>query len=103
MCQARARVALPRPADLEVGATAGLETCATPGVAGSVNGPSGTPASALSRNHAMQPQMHTDKHSAACAAATGFGVRREAKRHAAFGSRTTLQKEGAPPPPPAAP
>ena len=36
--------------------------------------------------------MNTNKHSAACAAATGFGVRREAKRHAAFGSRTTLEK-----------
>src|ERR1017187_3716604 len=38
--------------------------------------------------------MDTDEHSAACAAATGFGVRREAKRHAAFGRRTTLEKRG---------
>jgi hypothetical protein len=36
--------------------------------------------------------MDTDEPSAACAAATGYGVRREAKRHAAFGSRATLGK-----------
>ena len=33
----------PRSADSEVGDTAGLETCVTPGVAGSTNGPGGTP------------------------------------------------------------
>ena len=30
--------------------------------------------------------MNTDKPNAACAATTDFGLRREAKRHAAFGS-----------------
>ena len=33
-----------------------------------------------------QPREDTDGHSAACTAATGYGVRREAKRHAAFGT-----------------
>ena len=36
------------------------------------------------RTPRFQPQMNTDFPSAACAATTDFGLRREAKRHAAF-------------------
>jgi hypothetical protein len=45
---------------IEILASAG--SCATPGVAGSVHDPSGTPASVVSRNQGMQPQMDTNKH-----------------------------------------
>jgi hypothetical protein len=46
----------------------------------------------LSRSNPKQPQMDTDGPSAACAAPTGFGLRREAKRHAALGTRRALGK-----------
>jgi hypothetical protein len=40
---------------------------------------------ALACIYSMKPRMDTDKPNAACTATTDFGLRREAKRHAAFG------------------
>jgi len=49
----------------------------------------------LSRSNPKQPQMDTDGPSAACAARTGFGVRREAKRRR-FGNEARFRKAVSP-------
>jgi hypothetical protein len=46
--------------------------------------------------HSIQPRMNTDKPNAACAATTDFGLRREAKRHAAFERNRAVRKAVSP-------
>jgi len=52
----------------------------------------GSHAERLSRTRLKQPQMDTDGPSAAFAATTVLGLRREAQRHAAFGSQRPHEK-----------